>query len=297
MAARQAHRRPLTRRQLFAATAGVLALPACSSASHAPSGTGRGPSSTPASVRHDYGSDPSQFGELSRPKSASKPGTVVIIHGGFWRAQYNLSLGRPLAADLVRRGYTVWNLEYRRVGDGGGWTATFDDVAAGIDKLADLGVNTSHVVTIGHSAGGQLAVWAAARPKLPVGAPGARPTVTVRASVAQAGVLDLGRAARTGVGGAAVPDLLGGSPDEVSERYRLTDPIELLPILTPVLCVHSRADDSVPFAQSTAYVAAAKYLGSQASLSEVDGDHLDLIDPSSPAWKVVVQALPALLAR
>jgi acetyl esterase/lipase len=221
----------------------------------------------------------------------------VIIHGGFWRAQYDLSLGRPLAADLVRRGHVVWNLEYRRVGDGGGWTATFDDVAAGIDKLAELGVDTTAVVAIGHSAGGQLAVWAGARPKLPDAAPGANPKVNVTAAVSQAGVLDLETAARTGVGGTAEADLLGGTPDEVADRYRLADPIELLPILAPVLCVHSRQDQNVPFAQSTAYVAAAKELGSEATLAEVAGDHFTLIDPASPAWAVVVAALPGLLRR
>ena len=84
---------------------------------------------------HRYGPDPSQFGELSLPTGDRSAGTVVIIHGGFWRARYDLSLGRPLAADLVARGYAVWNLEYRRVGNGGGWPTTFDDVAAGIDAL------------------------------------------------------------------------------------------------------------------------------------------------------------------
>ncbi len=111
---------------------------------------------------HRYGPHPAQFGELTRPEGTSR-GTVVVIHGGFWRARYDLSLGRPLAADLAARGYTAWNLEYRRVGNGGGWPATFADVAAGIDLLADLDVDTCAVVAIGHSAGGHLAAWAAGR--------------------------------------------------------------------------------------------------------------------------------------
>jgi acetyl esterase/lipase len=305
----------ITRRQWLLGAAGVLASPACTSSSSpgsssapepagpssaasrpSPEGTAM-PSSRTAPVRHAYGRDRSQFGELSRPEAPAKAGTVVIIHGGFWRARYNLSLGRPLAADLVRRGYVVWNLEYRRVGAGGGWTGTFDDVAAGIDKLAELDVDTSAVVAVGHSAGGQLAVWAGARPKLPADAPGADPAVQLTAAVSQAGVLDLQTAARTGVGDGAEADLLGGTPDQVPDRYRRTDPIELLPILTPVLCVHSRADQNVPFAQSTAYVAAAKDLGSEATLAEVAGDHFTLIDPSSPAWAVVVRALPGLLRQ
>ena len=256
-----------------------------------------GTSGPAGSTRHAYGSDPNQFGELYRPTGSAKAGTVVIIHGGFWRAQYDLTLGQPLAADLVARGYTVWNLEYRRVGQGGGgWPGTFADVAAGIDALATLDVDTDHVCAVGHSAGGQLAGWAVARQKLPTAAPGSDPKVVTTAAVCQAGVLDLITAANSQVGGTAVPDVIGGSPDEQPERYRYVDPLELLPVLAPVLCVHGRDDDIVPMAQSTAYVAAARRTGSRASLEQVDGDHFTLIDPSSAAWRVVVDALPGLLA-
>jgi acetyl esterase/lipase len=246
-----------------------------------------------------YGTDASQFGELSVPSTSTHTGTVVIIHGGFWRAQYDLSLGRPLAADLVARGYTVWNLEYRRVGDGGGWPSTLQDVADGIDHLATLGaegVDTSRVVAVGHSAGGQLAVWAAGRSGLPSDAPGAGPKVQLTSVVSQAGVVDLAVAANTGVGGSAESDLLGGSPAQVPQRYKIADPIERLPISAPVLCVHSKGDQNVPFAQSTAYVAAATKAGDPAALHEVSGDHFTLIDPTSEAWAVVVDALPSLLA-
>jgi len=125
-----------------------------------------------APVIHRYGAEPAQFGELWLPDGAPA-GTVVVIHGGFWRARYDLSLGRPLAADLAARGYAAWNLEYRRALAGGGWPATFEDVAAGIDLLATLPVDSSRVVAVGHSAGGHLAAWAAGRAKLPPGAPGA----------------------------------------------------------------------------------------------------------------------------
>jgi acetyl esterase/lipase len=231
-----------------------------------------------------YGPDPAQFGELYRPSTAARPGVVVVIHGGFWRARYDLSLGRPLAADLAAAGFTAWNIEYRRVGRGGGWPATVDDVAAAIDHLARLDVDTSQVVAVGHSAGGHLAVWAAGRPAARVPLAGA---------VAQAGVLDLEVAARTGVGQTAVADLLGGSPDEHPDRYAAADPIRSVPPPVPVLCVHARADDTVPFAQSEAYVAAA---GGQAVLREVPGDHFSVIDPQDGAWDLVRAALPALLA-
>ncbi len=243
-----------------------------------------------------YGSDASQFGRLYRPAHAAHRGTIVIIHGGFWQAEYGLSLGDPLASDLAGRGYICWNLEYRRVGNGGGWPATLDDVAAGIDHLGSLDVDLSRVVAIGHSAGGQLATWAAGRAKLAAGTPGAAPAVVVTAVVAQAGVLDLATAARTGVGGTAVVDLLGGTQAVHPERYRAADPIEQVPLTAPVLCVHARGDQNVPYAQSTGYVAAAKAAGGAAALHETPGDHFTLIDPSSPAWSYVRAALPSLLA-
>lgn len=236
------------------------------------------------SERVPYGPDAAQFGELYRPARATHPGVVVIVHGGFWRARYDLSLGRPLAADLAAHGFTCWNVEYRRVAAGGGWPMTPDDVAAAIDHLAALDVDTSAVVAVGHSAGGQLAVWAAGRPS---------PRVPLSGAVAQAGVLDLATAARTGVGQTAVLDLLGGGPDDVPDRYRAADPIAHAPLPVPVLCVHARADDNVPYAQSEAYVAAAR---GAAALREVPGDHYTLIDPAHDSWTLVRAALPDLLA-
>jgi acetyl esterase/lipase len=245
-------------------------------------------------VLHQYGPDPSQFGELWLPGVPSAA-TVVIVHGGFWRARYDLSLGRPLAADLARRGYAVWNLEYRRVGAGGGWPATFEDIAAGIDLLAELPVGTSRVAAIGHSAGGHLAAWAAGRAGLPPGAPGARPLVAVTAVISQAGVLALADCAREGVGGTAALDLMGGGPQDLPQPYRLADPMTAVPVEAAVLCLHSRVDDAVPFAYSERYVAAAAQAGGRARLHETHGDHFTLIDPDSADWRVAADALPGLL--
>jgi acetyl esterase/lipase len=245
-------------------------------------------------VRIDYGPEPDQFGELWLPPGHRRAGTVVIIHGGFWRAAYDLSLGRPLAADLVARGYAVWNLEYRRVGAGGGWKATFADVAAGIDRLADLDVDPTAVAAVGHSAGGHLAAWAAGRDRLPPDAPGGPPRVAVTAVLPQAAVLALVEAAERGVGGTAAPDLMGGAPEAVAERYRLGDPLAVAPLAVPVRCVHSRADVNVPFDQSVRYVEAAGVADTR--LVEVPGEHMDHVDPDSTAWTVVVEALPELLS-
>ena len=249
-----------------------------------------------APVIYRYGDDPAQFGELSRPDGAAA-GTVVIIHGGFWRARYDLSLGRPLAADLAARGYAAWNLEYRRARAGGGWPGTFADVAAGIDLLAALPVDTTRVVAVGHSAGGHLAAWAAGRGKLPPGAPGASPAVAVSGVIAQAGVLALADCAREHVGGTAAIDLMGGGPGELPEEYRLADPIAAVPVPAPVVCLHSRADENVPYSYSERYVAAATAAGGDARLVELPGDHFTLIDPASADWAAALAALPGLFSQ
>ena len=247
-------------------------------------------------VVYRYGTDAAQFGELWLPDGPAA-GTVVVIHGGFWRARFDLSLGRPLAADLAARGYAAWNLEYRRALATGGWPWTFEDVAAGIDLLATLPVDSSRVVAVGHSAGGHLAAWAAGRAKLPAGAPGAEPVVEVTGVVSQAGVLALADCARESVGGTAAPDLMGGGPDELPEEYRLADPIAAVPLPVPVLCLHSRGDENVPYSYSERYVAAATAAGGRATLTELSGDHFTLIDPASADWAAATAALPTLLSR
>ncbi len=176
-------------------------------------------------------------------------GVAVVLHGGFWRAAYDASLGRPLAMDLAARGWTAYNVEYRRVGKGGGWPTTLQDVADALDLLSELDLDLTRVVTIGHSAGGHLAAWAAGRATLPAAAPGSSPQVAVTGVVAQAGVLDLRTGAAHGVGGTAIADLLGGGPDEVPDRYDWADPIAQVPLAVPVVCVHGRVDDSVPLSR------------------------------------------------
>ena len=247
-------------------------------------------------VVHRYGAGADQFGELWLPDGAAA-GTVVVIHGGFWRARYDLSLGRPLAADLAARGYAAWNLEYRRALAGGGWPGTFEDVAAGIDLLATLPVDSSRVVAVGHSAGGHLAAWAAGRGSFRApGAPGANPAVAVTGVIAQAGVLALADCAREHVGGTAAVDLMGGGPDERPEEYRLADPVAAVPLGVPVLCLHSRGDENVPYSYSERYVAAATAAGGRATLTETHGDHFTLIDPASADWAAAIAALPVLLS-
>ena len=254
-----------------------------------------------------YGDGPSQFAELSLPAGTGPVPVVVVVHGGFWRTAYGLDLGRPLAEDLLGRGWAALNVEYRRVGrgskaGGGGWPATALDVAAALDALAGEGqrlaggrLDLDRVVGLGHSAGGHLAGWLAARPTLPAGAPGAAPAVRLRGVVSQAGVLDLVTAAREEVGGSAVPDLMGGSPDQRADAYALASPIARLPLGIPSVCVHGTSDDNVPLRQSEAFVAAARAAGDDSELRSFPGNHFEPITVGSAAWALCTDALTRLL--
>ena len=239
---------------------------------------------------HAYGPDPDQWVELF-PPHGDPLGVAVIIHGGFWRAAYDASLGRPLAIDLAQRGWFAYNVEYRRVGRGGGWPTTLQDIADAIDLLAQFNLDLTRVVGIGHSAGGQLATWAAGRSDLPTSAPGARPRVSLSGVISQAGVLDLNTGAAKSVGGTAILDFLGGGPFDVPQRYQWADPRARVPLPVPVVCVHSRCDDSVPFEQSETYVATAREAGGVVRLVEVEGDHMAHVDVRTPAWTAVLDEL------
>ncbi|MEO5709033.1 MAG: alpha/beta hydrolase [Nocardioidaceae bacterium] len=280
--------RPARRSVLAAAGAALLA--ACSSPAPKPA------KDTAKPVRHRYGTGKQQFGDLYLPEGGATRGTVVLIHGGFWQSMYALDLGAALGADLAERGWAAWNIEYRRLGDGGGWPGTFADVAAAVDHVAELdGVDPSQVITLGHSAGGHLAAWAASRQQRDgADLPGGAPQVKVAATVPQAGVLDLLTGSDTGLGGSAVLELMGGEPSRIPGRYRLGDPIERLPLRVPIRCVHGSDDSTVPISQSRSYVDAAVKAGDDARLVEVPGDHFALIDPSTPAWAKTVEVLAAL---
>jgi acetyl esterase/lipase len=237
-----------------------------------------------------YGDHPDQLANLHLPAGEGGPWpVVVIVHGGFWRERWDRTTVTPLARDLAARGYLAWNVEYRRVGqEGGGWPGTLDDVAAAVDALADVDeADTGRVVAVGHSAGGHLALWLAGRDT---------PRVRVRAAVSLAGVADLESGARAGLGDGAVADLLGGSPDEVPERYAHASPAALVPLGVPQLLVHGGRDETVPPAQSRDFAESARAAGDEVELVELArADHVDVIDPGHEAWAVVVERLPRLL--
>jgi acetyl esterase/lipase len=236
--------------------------------------------------RITYGDHPAQFVELTLPVDTPK-GVVVVVHGGFWKAAYDIDYGRPLAASLAEHGWAAWNVEYRRVGNGGGVPATFDDVAAAIDALHEEDLELTRVLGLGHSAGGHLVTWAASRGRFPRW----RTAVELTGVVSQAGVLDLGAAFADDLGDSAVAALLGHRFGAADSRL---DPIQQVPLGIPVHCVHGSDDATVPVGQSRDYVAAARAAGARAELTEVPGDHFVVIDPESGPWQQTLAILDGL---
>jgi acetyl esterase/lipase len=250
-------------------------------------------------VTYEYGTAGSQSVELRVPARAGPHPVVVLIHGGFWRRPWRADLMNAVAVDLALRGVATWNLEYRRLEiSGGGWPGTFEDVAAGIDTLAsvagDHALDTSRVVTAGHSAGGQLALWVCAAGR--DGMPGVLPRVRPVGVVSLAGIVDLSLAAQQHLGGDATQALLGGDPDQQPERYRLASPSSLLPLGVPQLLVHGELDEAVPPAVSDAYAVAALSAGDEVELLRLPGvAHAALIDPLQAFWQPIREWLGARL--
>ena len=237
---------------------------------------------------HAYGSSPSEVCELFVPSGAGPHPVAVVVHGGYWRAQYDRSLMEGLCLDLAAHGLAAWNVEYRRVGGGGGWPETFLDVAAGVDALDDVDapLDLSRVVAVGHSAGGHLALWTAGRETLPSEAPGAEPRVRIRAAVSQAGVLDLTLAA--GLMPSSTPTrALLGDPTQHFERYVLASPRERLPLGIPQLVLHGDRDNTVSMRIATSYATAARNAGDPCELRVLSRTgHFEHIDAGSDAWHV-----------
>jgi len=222
-----------------------------------------------------YGDHRDQVAELWLPDGEPRA-LVVTLHGGWWQARRTRTklYMRPLAADLARRGFAVLNAEYRRVGGGGGWPATFDDARA-VLALAREQPEAARVVVLGHSAGAHLALYAASE--------GGADAV-----VALAAPSDL--EARPGPETIA---LMGGAPEAVPDRYALGNPLRRVPLGVPALLVHGSADDVVPVRRSRDFTTAARAAGDDVTLVEPVAGHRDVVDPRHPAWAPV----PAWLAE
>lgn len=242
-----------------------------------------------------YGGGRDRIAELYLPTDGAPTALVLFLHGGYWRARFDRTHARPLATELAHRGYAVLLPEYRRVGQpGGGWPGTLSDVAAAVDLLPAQLPTRLPLLLAGHSAGGQLALWAAARHRLPPGAPGwsGRPS-PIAGVLALAPVADLAAAYRRGLGDGATAAFLGGGPDDWPDRYRIADPTGLGAPGVPVTILHGLADETVPAELSSGYGADGR-----AEVVLLPGvDHFGVITPGSTAWPHVLAALESLVGR
>lgn len=217
-----------------------------------------------------YGDHADQVMDVRRP-AGDACGTVLVLHGGFWRAPFTRLNTVALATALTLRGWVTVNAEYRRGGPGA-WREMLDDVRAAAEKAGPD-------VTIGHSAGGHLALWAAARTR-------------VARAVALGGVCDLRAAAAAGLGAGATQELLGGEPGDVPDAYAAADPVALLPLGAAQVLVHGTDDDRVPLENARGYAALARAAGDDCALVELQGvDHFDVIDPRHACFEAVAGAL------
>jgi acetyl esterase/lipase len=253
----------------------------------------------PADARLAYGSDPNQFLDLRLPSSKQqwKPPypLLIYIHGGYWRAKYNLDHAGHLCAALAAKGVVTANLEYRRVGnEGGGWPGAFADVRSAYQFLVQHAqrhnLDAGRIVVMGHSAGGQLALCLAAH------------EANVTRVVSLAGVVDLRRAYQLHLSNDAVVEFLHGTPAEVPDHYREADPMELSIPTAEQWLVHGSSDDVVPPDFSRDYVSSKqKRSGKEkedAHLLAISGaDHFDVIDPRTAAWKQIQDMVLQLIER
>ena len=248
----------------------------------------------PADARLAYGPDPNQFLDLrlpsSKPKNRHPFPLVINIHGGFWRARYDLEHAGHLCAALAATGVATANLEYRRVGnEGGGWPGTFADIRSAYSFLVQNSrqhdLDPRRIAVMGHSAGGQLALCLAAHES------------GITRAVSLAGVVNLDRAFQLHLSKDAVVEFLGGRPTEVPDHYREADPMRLSIPQARQWLVHGSADDVVPVAFSRDYVSAKQTRKEDVQLLEIRGaGHYDVIDPRTEAWKAIERTLLDLLS-
>ncbi|MBX7152344.1 alpha/beta hydrolase [bacterium] len=235
-----------------------------------------------------YGSDLSQEGDFFIPDG--KPlALFCLFHGGFWLMPYGRDQMTAVAQKLVQKGFAVWNVGYRRIGEkGGAWPGTFEDAVASINHVHHLFKtyripNDTKVVLIGHSAGGQLAIWAGKQNELdkPI-----HTALQIKSDliVGLAPAIDLVKTFEERLGNQSVLHLLKGTPDEIPERYALYDPMQFTPIRIPQLVIHGKDDDVLSVQWSRNYVERMQSAGTSIELIEIaGGGHMDFIDPNSSA--------------
>ncbi|MBP2450674.1 alpha/beta hydrolase family protein [Mycolicibacterium lutetiense] len=222
---------------------------------------------------------------------------VVLIHGGGWQSTMGAGVFAGLARELSSRGMAVYNIEYRRLGSGGGWPTTFDDVARAMDYVAEMALQYPQLaiddaLVVGHSAGAQLAVWASTRQDLRGDEVGSQPRFRPTRVISLAGPLDMVYAANHGDN--RIVAVLGGRPAEVPQRYASVDPIQNLDPSVPVLAIHGTLDTVVSPANSQRYVAALKKRGGRADVVLLPGEnHTSIMSTRSPSFRRVLHLITA----
>ena len=268
-------------------------------------------SRTPPSADHRlaYGPGKEQFGDLWMPGGKGKTPLLVFLHGGWWKSEYDLAYGGHLCNAFRNAGVAVWSIEYRRVGaTGGGWPATFQDVAAGFDHVEKLAaiypINLRRVVAAGHSAGGHLAFWLAGRHHVVTGSPihDPQPRVPLHGVAALAGAVDL--QLTIDLSGyltfahdkREVYQFMGGTPTQYPDRYLAGDPGHLLPLNVPQLIIQGTDDDQIPPDLPARWAEEARRQGDHVTLLSIPGaDHFDIVDPQSKAWPAAQTSILDLL--
>ncbi|MBE7163288.1 MAG: alpha/beta hydrolase fold domain-containing protein [Williamsia herbipolensis] len=243
--------------------------------------------------------DPRQnYGDLYLPAGAHRRDSlplVVLIHGGGWTSRYSAATFDPLARAVAAKGLAVFNIEYRRLGSGGGWPTTFTDVAAATDFVPTLDrenpvIDASSSTVVGHSAGAQLAVWVGTRGRLRAEQVGSEPLWQPNRIISLAGPLNMRLAAQRG--DSRITRILGGTPAQVPDRYRTVDPIENIDPTMPVLLVHGTADTVVSPTQSLTYADAVRRAGGRVTVRLLPGQtHSALVTKGSPAFPTVVDMI------
>ena len=256
------------------------------------------------SARIAYGPDPLQFGNLRLPKGPGPHPVVLYIHGGCFLQQYTIAHAAALEQAFADSGYAVWSIEYRRVGDeGGGWPGTFEDVGRAADHLRVLArtypLDLRRVIAAGHSAGGALVMWLAARDRLRADSPlRAKNPLPIRAVLAIAPATDFGDLQAKHVCGGVMDKLMGGSPESFPERYRDVSPALLAPIRVPQVIVVGGQDGNWGPQGGAYYASAMAAHDSLVRMVEVpEAGHFDVVAPTTAAWPVVMQALRDAFGR
>jgi len=302
-------------RQCVCATA-LATLAACAATFRTPSaasiGAPMGPAefqslpSKPADHRIAYGKDPDQFADLRIPSTSGPHPVVILIHGGCWKADYStLRDAAPIADALKADGIATWNVEYRRLSQpGSGWPGTYQDVGRAVDYLRSIArqyqLDLDRVAVLGHSAGGHLALWVAARKHLPSeSALYVADPLPVSGVVDLAGPGDMETEMAVEVGACqsrVVEELLGGSPNEVPERYAQVSARRMLPLGVPQVLVWGDRDSLRPMWLGERYAKAATAAGDSVDLIIVAGlGHFEVASPFSPSWTKVRGAVESMV--